>query len=191
MTVDYAKRMSEPPRKRGLWVVALIAIAAAILLPAAMFFMHHHTTTKLQPQTLPLSSTKATAQIKPAAQQTIKKIQQQKSQFDFYAMLPKQQVAIKHPQNGRLVQIPANTPYFLLQIATTNDQKAAKALSEKLGLMGLNAYIKPYQKSNLTTGYRVLSGPYIQHNTAVTDQDYLNTNHISSLLLSIKPKPNA
>lgn len=105
-------------------------------------------------------------------------------QFDFYAMLPKMHVSIKKTKPNT-IQLAPHQPYFLLQVAVSSDKRAAQQLVTKLNVMGLNATLKTI---NMSTGdhYQIVVGPYALANNAVTDQAYLRTNHINSLLLKLK-----
>lgn len=174
--------------------MSLLIIMLAIALIAGMFYIrhkHHHKKTQTQvtpkqpiktPLSIPLKQHAITTKTTQKAAATTPK-----EQFDFYAMLPKMQVNVA--AKSETVNIPANQPYFLLQAATTTDNQAAQKLVTQLGVLGLNAYIKPYKRPNNTNSYRVLVGPYLTEKSAKTDSAYLSTNHMNTLLLTIKPHP--
>lgn len=171
MTVDYAKSKQAPGSSWRLLFLSLIIIALAASF--VLFMLHlrtvHHGIVAQTPKkttTLQLAQTKT------------------QGQFDFYSMLPNMKVDVKttHPHS---VTVSKGQPYFLLQVATTSDQNAAETLITKLGVMGLNAFLKPYQKPNGAQLYRVVVGPYLTEKEANTNRVYLTTNHINSLKLKL------
>lgn len=176
MTVDYAKKTKQAPNtsRRLLFLsIVILALAAAFLI----FMLHlrtvHHNTPSAHP---PITAKK----IKPT--QPMPTIT--KSQFDFYSMLPNMKVDVKSG-GPHSISVPKGHPYFLLQVATTSNQQEAQTLITKLGVMGLNAFIKPYQKQNGQQLYRIVVGPYLTQREADTNRAYLTTNHINSLKLKL------
>lgn len=175
MTIDYAKKTPQPPqRSRRLWVIALVILALVLAIPAIFYvhYMHmphfHNKNIITKPITKPQKMTQHNAV--------------EQNQFDFYSMLPKMQVAVKEGSPAA-IQIPANQPYYLLQVATSSNEQAANKLITKLGVMGLNAFSKTLKLSNGKTQYQILAGPYLTNKSAATDQAYLKTNHIDSIKL--------
>ncbi len=171
MTIDYAKSKQAPGSSRRLLFLSLIIIALAagfLLFMLHLRTAHHSVVTE--------TSKLAT---KPQLVQS-----KNQGQFDFYSMLPNMKVDVK-TAGPHSVSVPKGQPYFLLQVATTSDQKAAEILITKLGVMGLNAFIKPYQKPNGVQLYRIIVGPYLTEKEANTNRAYLTTNNINSLKLKL------
>ncbi|PHQ79153.1 MAG: hypothetical protein COB66_07460 [Coxiella sp. (in: Bacteria)] len=176
MTIDYAKQTPQPRfRRRGLWLLSIIIILAVICFAVVFFYKHKHNTQQTkQPVHLTQHNYKP----------VIEKLAIPKQQFDFYNMLPKMQVAV-NKKNPHAAQVAAGQPYFLLQVATTSDTVAAQKLVTKLGVMGVSSYMKPYTTTDGKSLYRILVGPYLTKKNANTDQAYLHTNHINSMLLNL------
>ena len=107
-------------------------------------------------------------------------------EFDFYSMLPKIQVQVKNAGIPNAPQLTSGEPYYVLQVATTGNNADAQDQVTKLGVLGVNAYIKPVQRPDGKILYRILVGPYTNQSDADTDRAYLKTNGITSLFLSAK-----
>lgn len=180
MTYHYAQSKPEPRQKRQGWGFVILSFSAAFLY---IYHFHgyfstyyHHTFTNSN------NSTKALLAPKTPASDSKKS----SPEFDFYSMLPKIEVQIKNTGAPNAPQLTSGQTYYLLQIATTPNNTEAQNLITKLGVMGLNAYAKPYQRPNGKTEYRVVVGPYVNKQDVDTDRAYLKTNDIPSLFLSAK-----
>ncbi len=173
MTVDYAKRRTplRPDDSSNKAIVIAGCIGVSILLIAGVMRHHYHAQQRSSGHTAP----KTTAQP-----------QEAQNQFDFYSMLQKMKVPVKIASPDENTQIPAGQPFFLIQVATTTSLDGAQKMTTKLGVMGLNANTKPFASPNGVKTYRVLVGPYPNHKDAVTDQVFLRTNHMDSLLIAEK-----
>lgn len=162
-------RKKRARRKSQSWLFAVISFSIAA---AYFYYVHTHI---------------LSMHIAPPAIKNVSPIKKQEpSEFDFYSMLPKIQVQVKANGSPNTPELTSGQTYYVLQIATINDPAAADDFLTKLGVMGLNAYVKPYQKSSGATGYRILVGPYTTQKDMDTDQSYLKTNHIRSLVLTAK-----
>lgn len=177
MTIDYAHKPQPSPKRRRLWLTAIVVIVLVLALPA-LFYVHYLHMPHLHPQP------KIIHKHNTKAQTTQQALQLPQKQFDFYAMLPKMQVDIKQTKPNA-IQLAPNQPYFLLQVATSSNQEAAQNLVTKLGVMGLDASLKTIKKNN-SIRYQIVVGPYLLPKNATTDQAYLRSNHIDSILLKIK-----
>lgn len=174
MTRDYAKP-SKLPRQPRRWLLPTMLIIAT----CAMLFtvMKHHTTT--QTKTPPKTALKTTES---------KTTPPKKTQFDFYAMLPKMQVHVKKPAAAGQMPIPkTHDPYYVIQIATSNNTTAVKNLIEELGVIGITAYQQSYKTAHGASTYKILTGPYLTKAAANNDESLLQINHYSHLLLTIRP----
>lgn len=165
-----------------MWLIAIVIIALVLSIPA-LFYVHylHMPHFHLKPKVTPKNAT----HLLPSKQA----LQSPQKQFDFYAMLPKMHVNVRK-SNPNTIQLTPNQPYFLLQVATTSDKTAAQHLVTKLGVMGLSASLKTIKNSTLIR-YQIIVGPYALPTNAKTDQAYLRTNHINSILLKLKNYPQA
>ncbi len=179
MTRDYAKKNPQSPKRhRRLWITAAILLALLLAIPALFYvhYMHMPYFHKKNMVSRPLTPPNA-KKINPAQADP-------QQHYDFYSMLPKMYVTVKK-QGNETLQIPANQPYYLLQIATSKNKDAAQQLVTKLGVMGLNAFVK----QTLIKGqlqYRIIAGPYLNNSSATTDQAYLKSNHINSIKLKTR-----
>lgn len=175
MNHKYAQKKPQSRQRRHGWWFFIFSFSAAFLYIYYFHAYYHHTA--IAPN---VTLTKSSSTAHP---DTLKKSSQE---FDFYSMLPKIEVQIKNTETPNAPQLSSGQTYYLLQIATTPKNTEAEDLVTKLGVMGLNAYIKPYQKANNITQYRILVGPYTNRQDVDTDRAYLKTNHINSLFLSAK-----
>ena len=174
MNTNYAQRSSnssQPPK--GLWVTAVFIILATLSFLVVLAYKHKHTANVTTSHTQQKTTTPT------------KLVPTKNQHFDFYAMLPNMHVST-HKKNNQNASIIPQHPYFLLQIATTKDSVAGQKLITKLGVMGINSYLVP-DKTSHSVRYRILAGPYNNQKNATTDQAYLQTNHINSLLIHKTP----
>ena len=181
MNYRYAKNKPQPRKKRqGKWFV-IMSFSAALLY---VYYFHDYFSTYYHHSIATKNSTPTKLLSTPAI--AINSAKKTSQEFDFYAMLPKIEVQIKNTGAPNAPQLTSGQTYYLLQVATTSDNTEAQSLITKLGVMGLNAYSKSYQRSNGKTEYRVMVGPYVNKQDVDTDRAYLKTNDISSLFLSAK-----
>jgi cell division septation protein DedD len=120
-------------------------------------------------------------------------------QFDFYTMLPKEQVATPaaNKQNAHLPQSNARAeiavlekeqltaesgsaePNYIVQLGVFKEFASADALKAQLGLLGIEVSIEKVKKNNITL-YQVQKGPYVTRQEACSIQKSLQASHIKS-----------
>lgn len=180
MPIDYAKRPTPSAHRRAVWVWAG-SILASVIIITTLLIVHHtplHPPVKQTPQP-------ATTQKNPPIKTKTNATQKAHAQYDFYQMLAQMHVQASTPINTSNVHLKPGQPYYLLQVATSTNKKAAQALVTKLGVMGLNASIKTIQRQIGRPRYEILAGPYVNEHSAKIDQAYLRTNHLNSIELKI------
>lgn len=113
-----------------------------------------------------------------------------KPQFDFYTILPEQEVVVPDQDiNGstregvRQVEKPGK---YLLQAGSFQTRKQANELKAKLALLGLEASIQTVTIGNDGTWNRVRLGPYTNLGTLNDARARLNAHHIKAILLKLK-----
>lgn len=176
MVTDYTKRPAKNSphlivRKCIAWALIIIAI----LLPASLFVSRY------------LAVKKIKKNVAVASQATT----QQQPQFDFYRILPQQQVEVtSQPMNADIDNSRGTTPHdntvYILQVAALRDQADANLIKDKLTSAGYHSFVQTYNKNN-SLWFRVLVGPYVSRDNAEQDQRNLHRAHYDSLLLATKP----
>ena len=101
--------------------------------------------------------------------------------YDFYQMLPHMEITTQNTTTSAIV--PQHQLYYVLQVATSTDETAATALVTRLGVMGVNAFLKSDSTDDTHPRFRVMVGPYADKQSAAIDQHFLHANHQDSLLL--------
>ena len=173
MRNNYTCQKSRPRQERRGWWFVIASFSAAFLYIYYFNNYYHHFITTRNTTATPIVTHKQATQ-KPA------------DEFDFYSMLPKIQVQVKNAGIPNAPQLTSGQIYYVLQVATPGNNAAAQDEVTKLGVMGVNAYVKPDQRPDGKILYRILVGPYTSQSDADTDRAYLKTNGITSLFLSAK-----
>lgn len=187
MARDYAKmqtkrsskRSKKPQKKQGkLW---LLLLSLVVLFGLALLYLSHikpktSTTTVTVPQEK-IVTTKISPPQKPVAKSE-NKPQDTEPKYDFYTILPHEQVKISSPKTTN------NSERFILQISSTKKYADADQLKAELALLGFEAYIEEVNSSL----YRVNIGPYFSSQAAETDQKRLAQSNIKSAILKLKTK---
>lgn len=176
MTIDYAKRQAPPAAsKKVVWGWSLGIFISAISITTLLAFHHHKAS-----QTTPSQKKSVIAHHNIKAPKQVTEVSP--SQYDFYQMLAKMNVQTNATKSSGISNLKPGQPYYLLQVATSADQKGASELATKLGVMGLNASVKTIHQPSRPL-YQVLVGPYAREKNAKTDQAYLRSSHIDSIEL--------
>lgn len=182
MPIDYAKRPTPAAHKKAVWVWAGSILATAIIITTLLIIHHEPLHQQPKKNTTPTN----TLQKHPIKTKTkTNTVQKKQAQYDFYQMLAQMHVQASTPTSTSNVHLSPGQPYFLLQVATSSNKKAAQGLVTKLGVMGLNASIKTIQRQTGNPRYEILAGPYAKEHNAKIDQAYLRTNHLNSIELKI------
>jgi len=86
MVTDYARQPKPPQTNNKKWVITIIILLAAIATPLAMHYVRYKKTVLPIKKTAHISAPKKTSASKP--------------QFDFYTLLPKENVPIPATENN-------------------------------------------------------------------------------------------
>lgn len=192
---DYAKRpRSSRQRKRGNPLLFPFVLISLIGLVSAGAYLikghsetHKKTLTEKKAASVPIHREIAVTRNhkkRKAKEATLTTEPRSATEFDFYTLLPKMEVAVPQPK-ANAIHTRAET--YLLQVAAVKDLQDAKRLRDKLQAMGLMASVQSYRSNSTGTVWnRVITGPYSNLKAAEDDQDTLLDQHIDSLLLRIK-----
>ncbi len=99
--------------------------------------------------------------------------------FDFYTILPKQEVA-SSPQKAV-----STSGSFDLQLGASRELKEAEQLQTQWQKMGYPVFIQKFQTDSQTVWYRVLLGPFPNADVAQQIQTQLKEKHYDSILLKL------
>ena len=174
---DYAKIIVPPSKSTrfGGKITTIIIIALIGLIILFFYFkqyqLHHHSTKNSKIVVANTTTTKATA-----------KQLDQKTEYDFYALLPK--ITVPVPDYNKEIDHLQPHSIYTLQIAAVHRKKDALRLQKKLIQLGHQARIEPYQNIS-HTWYRIIVGPFNDKNLAIIEQNKLALQRYNSLLLTI------
>ena len=165
MAKDYVKRQARNQRKSKKlpWKLGLLTLLLLGLFITGLTLLNHKKT--------PTPSKPA------AAPQTTPPPTQPQPQFDFYTILPKEQIDIT-----KLSALPKATTKYFLQVAVLSNDTNADHLKSELALLGFDVYINKIKTDNNKLLNQVNIGPYFSHQAALNDQQRLTANHIDSIL---------
>lgn len=169
MAKDYAKHRPRKKKKTDLhpklWLLTILLIV--LFITGLIALNHNKTKVKVVKVKTPIN------QPKPA---TTTKTQ---PQFDFYTILPKEQV------NVAKLSPPANSNIqYVLQVAAVQNSDDADHLQAELSLLGFDVYVQKAKIDNEVWN-RVNVGPYSSSKAAETDQKRLAENNIKSIVKKI------
>jgi cell division protein FtsN len=117
--------------------------------------------------------------------QAKKKTAESQPHYDFYTMLPKDNVENVQPVEKEKPQTKSVTAtHYQLQVASMTKFQDAVHLKAQLILQGYNASISKQVRHGVTR-FRVVLGPFANAKAAATQQVNLRKNHINSLLLPV------
>lgn len=192
MARDYKRRANRRPARRN--TPGWIWLAAGLLIGLFIAFLVY---LKSQPRpaseaTVTLAMHHRTRQTAGSARQSkpIKVPPAPKPRFDFYTILPEQEVVVPDQditgstrEGVRQVEKPGK---YLLQVGSFQSRKQADELKAKLALLGLEASIETVTVDHNETWNRVRVGPYTNLGTLNDARARLNAHHINAILLKLK-----
>jgi cell division protein FtsN len=187
MAKDYKAYSSKKPKKnkrktsnkRGLlWLVVIVMV---IIFIGGLYWLTKNRKPGEQSNAL-LNKVKTVIVNKPAATPTTPP--EQKIKFDFYNILPKEQVNVNNTSNtsapAKLQKV--NTATYIVQIASLKNFSDADTLKAKLALNGFTAQVKAVVNSSGNTWYRVQIGPYSNFDDAFDAQNNLRKARFDGLI---------
>jgi cell division protein FtsN len=111
----------------------------------------------------------------------------EKPRFDFYRILPGQEVPVSEKELKQQAAKPdAPTENYLIQAGAFQSPADADALKARLALLGLEASVEPAHLPDKGTLYRVRLGPYTQLDEINRVRQALSQNGVEASLVKVK-----
>jgi len=186
---DYKPRAKAPRRKSrgGTLVGIFIGLALGLLIAVGVAFY----VTKMPP---PFPSRGQPAKPAAADRDLAAKAPgsaTQKPQFDFYRILPGQEVPVSDKELKQQAQEQAKQPNapkenYLIQAGAFQSPADADSLKARLALLGLEASVEPAHLPDKGTLYRVRLGPYQQLDEINRVRATLSQNGVDASLVRVK-----
>ncbi len=156
------KGRKSQPRRKKLWPVLLLVML--IIIVTFVRLGHHH---KIRSHRITKKITVTQA-----------KTSGNEVHFDFYTILPKEQVDVSQLSSAAKKNVSVR---YILQVESVKDLDDAKHLQSELTLLGLDVYIDKTESKD-AVWYRINIGPYFSKQAAEGDQKKLAANSIKSIL---------
>lgn len=167
----------------GLAIGLLIAVAIAFYISKIPTpFVNHDSAAKVAPAQADRDlAEKAAAPVAPVAPD--------KPRFDFYRILPGQEVPVSEQELRQQATKPdAPKENYLIQAGAYQSPADADALKARLALLGLEASVEPVQRPDKGTLYRVRLGPYSQLDEINRVRQTLAQNGVEASLMKVTTK---
>lgn len=169
------KRKSKENNKRSLlWFVV---IALIIVFGFSLYWLVDQNASK---QSKPV-------EIKKVIKKKVEKLKQQtqKIKFDFYNMLPNQDVTVQQKQPQPVSNDTTSESTYIVQVASLRNSEDADAFKAKLALNGFNVDVKKTVNSSGNTWYRVQIGPYDNFDDAFDAQNNLRKDNFDGIIKKV------
>ena len=141
-----------------------------------------------QPQADPSESEESAATGSPSDAEEVAPaaVEQKKSRYDFFTVLPEMEVVVPEQELGKksLPQVaqPADSGSYLLQVGSFREKSDAEQMKARLALLGIMARIQTVTV-NEATWHRVRVGPVSGIGRADEMRSQLSANGIDSLVM--------
>ena len=182
------------PRTPGwVWLLTGLSVGLLVALGVYLYNRNHEATLAQQASAIekpasaiekPASANKDEQKPPNKNKATTEKITEEEPRFDFYTLLPKQEVVI--PESEILEEqqrmAPKENVIYSIQAGSFRRYADADALKARLALLGIEAEIQSVQGKE-ETWQRVRIGPFNSSRELNRVRNRLNSNNISSLVI--------
>lgn|SRR5690606_75282 len=186
---DYKPRAKAPRRKSrgGTLVGIFIGLALGLLIAVGVAFYVSKIPTPFTSRGQPAKPAAADRDLAAKAPGSAT----QKPQFDFYRILPGQEVPVSDKELKQQAQEQAKQPNapkenYLIQAGAFQSPADADSLKARLALLGLEASVEPAHLPDKGTLYRVRLGPYQQLDEINRVRATLSQNGVDASLVRVK-----
>lgn len=202
MARDYKNsRSSDTPRRRGPakgkaaprtpgWVWLLTGLGVGLLVALSVYLYNRNHEATLEKTAAKMESNKNREQANPKKPTAVEPLKGEEPRFDFYTLLPNQEVVI--PENEILEEQQKleakNTVIYTLQAGAFRSSSDADTLKARLAMLGIESGIVSVTNEE-GTKYKVRIGPLASSRDMNRIRNRLNSNNISTIVLrEQKPK---
>lgn len=184
-----AKGKATPRTPGWVWLLTGLSVGLLVALGVYLYNRNHEAALEKSAAKVESSTTeKGAANAKKPA--TVEPTQEEEPRFDFYTLLPNQEVVI--PENEILEEQQKleakNTVIYTLQAGSFRNSSDADTLKARLAMLGVESKVVPMTNEE-GTKYKVRIGPLASSRDMNRTRNRLNSNNISTIVLrEQKPK---
>lgn len=188
---DYKPRARSARRKSrgGTLIGIFIGLALGLLIAVGVAFYVSKIPTPFTNRGQPAKPAEADRDLAEKAKSSSSAAE--KPQFDFYRILPGQEVPVSEKELKQQAKQQATTPdapkeNYLIQAGAFQSPADADSLKARLALLGLEASVEPAHLPDKGTLYRVRLGPYQQLDEINRVRQTLSQNGVDAALVKVK-----
>jgi len=184
---DYARKNTRKPQKRGMpaWLWMLVGLLVGLFI-AFLVYLQQQGDSPFKGLNLPSPKPVAT-DTRAVKQPPIPKAPPKREgiNYDFYSILPEQEVVIPESELGKQTTTQEKANYFL-QVGSFKNDGDAQARIAELFLLNLQPTIQKVTVDGGNTWHRVRVGPYTDHRKLDQARRKLQDNGIDFFVIKEK-----
>lgn len=196
---DYKPRREQPKRSGGagllmgilIGLILGLAVATAVAIYMAKTPAPFVNKTQPAPKAAAPDASRSLADAARSAGDAAKAASTDKPRFDFYKILPGQEVPVTDKELRQAAKEPAKPgaprDLYFVQAGAFQNPADADNLKARLAFMGLQAAVEPASLPDKGTWYRVRLGPYAQLDEINRVRQTLAQNGVEASLVKVKP----